>query len=75
VLVTQSDQERSSTPNNSVYIYNSPKPVRMLVLGSRGVVVSQGTFVNRNNEIVGVTSFVRESPIVFDNPYELMIIF
>jgi hypothetical protein len=47
----------------------------MLVLGTRGAIVSQGTFVNRNSEIVGITSFVRNSPIAFVNPYELMIIF
>ena len=34
VLVTQSDRDRSASPNNSVYIYNPTKPARMLVLGS-----------------------------------------
>jgi len=65
--VTQNDRERSLQPNNSVYLYNPTKPTRMVILGAQGVVVDHGTFVNRNSEIVGVTSFVRGSPIVFSN--------
>ena len=67
VVVTQTDRERSINPNNSVYIYTPTKPTRMVILGTQGVVVDHGTYINRNSEIVGVTSFVRGSPIVFAN--------
>ena len=47
----------------------------MLILGAQGMIVGRGTFVNRNSEIVAITSLVRGTPIVFTNKYELMIIF
>jgi hypothetical protein len=75
LVVTQNDRERSIQPNNSVYLYNPTKPTLMLILGAQGMIVGRGTFVNRNSEIVAITSLVRGTPIVFTNKYELMIIF
>jgi hypothetical protein len=54
---------------------NRPNKTYLLILGSQGKPVGSGTFVNRQSEIVGVTSYVQGSPIAFSNPYELMIIF